>query len=202
VVKKRVDYESLVNWIREECIVSSPSLRERIIIEGHVSPNSVIENLRKKHKVISIRMFKDEERRYGTYFMQDDEWSKESSTWMEYSYGPLEDVSFMLGILKRHGYSNEKEDYKGLPRTYRVSAAGVLGWEINWCEPTWRDDQDHVSKGGPEEELKGCQDSIQQETKEKRGGAMPIQKLYACTEAQYARDIRTMGIERANWWQA
>ena len=202
MVKKRVDYEGMVKWINGIGVVSKDHVREEIKSRGHKSHNSVIENMKSVHNLISIRRFKGNSNRYETCFTVNAEWWEENNTWGEHEYGPTEDVKSMVSTLERHGYKEEKEDYQGMPRTYTVRNAGVLGSKVNWCEPWGRSDQDDIPESGAEEELKGCEDSIQQEEAQERGNPVPIKKLYAGIEAQYARDLKTMGKERADWWKA
>ena len=202
MAKKRVDYEGMAKWINDRVVVSGDHVREEIKSRGHKSHNSVIETMKEGHNLISVRRFKGNTNRYELCFTINAEWWEENSTWVEHAYGPTEDVQSMVSTLERHGYKEEKEDYKGMPRTYTVRNAGVLGSKVNWCEPCGRGDKDYLPEGGVEEELKGCEDSIQQEETQECGDTVPIKKLYASIEAQYARDLKTMGKERANWWKA
>lgn len=202
MVKKRVDYNSMVDWINDNGVVSSDHVREEIKSRGHKSPNSLIDTMKNDHNLVSFRRFKGNTTIYETCFTIDRELWEENNTWVEHSYGPTEDVQSMVSTLERHGYKEEKEGYQGMPRTYTVRNAGVLGSKVNWCEPCGRSGQDDIPESCAEEELKGCEDSIQQEEAQECGNPVPIKKLYASIEAQYARDLKTMGKERADWWKA
>lgn len=201
MAKKPVNYEALLKWLNESGVVDLGTMREKIKSYGHKSPNSAIESLKCDHNAISIRKM-DSDSKYWIHFTVDEELSKESSSWIEHVYGPTKDISSMVSTLERHGYKEKKASYSGHPRTYAVFDCGVLGQKVNWCEPCGRNDQHNLPESGTEEELTGCEDSIQQEETSQRGNASPIKKLSACIEAQYARDLKTMGKERADWWKA
>jgi len=202
VVRNRVDYNGIANWIESEGIISDSRLRERIISDGNCSYAFIVRTIRDKHNIISVRKFRPNTKRYNTFFIRDKSLSEECTQWIELTYGPLLDVDSMVATLERHGYEKKEEDYRGEPRTYRITDHGSLGSSINWCEPCGRSNPSSVSESGIEEELTGCEDCIQQEKKEKYSRTMSIEKLYASVEAQYARDLKTMGREGANWWRA
>lgn len=203
VAKKKIDYASLIEWIRKEMPVSAKRTREKIKSCNYVSYNFVINKLKKNHNVVSFRRYQKGTDKFELFFTHDERASEEGNTWAECTYGPLLDVDSMVATLERHGYEKKEEgSYCGLPKTYGVTDAGVLGSTVNWCEPCRKGDRNSLPESGAEEELAGCSDSIQQETQEECSRTMSIEKLYARVEAQYARDIETMGRERANWWRA
>lgn len=202
MVKHKVDYDGIANWIESEGSVTDSRLRERIISSGHSAYNFIVSTIRENNNIISVRKFRPNTKRYDTIFMRDKSLSEECTKWIELTYGPLLDVDSMVATLERHGYEKKEKDYRGEPRTYRITDHGPLGSSVNWCEPCGRSNSSGVSESGVEEELTGCKDCIQQETKEKYSRTMSIEKLYASVEAQYARDLKTMGREGANWWRA
>lgn len=202
MARKRVDYDGMVKWFNATGVASSDHVREEIKSRGHKGADFIIRTMKGQHNLISIRRFNGNTTKYYTCFTINKELWEENDTWVEHAYGPTEDVKSMVSTLERHGYKKEKEGYQGMPRTYTVRNAGVLGSKVNWCEPCGRSDQDDIPESCAEEELKGCEDSIQQEEAQECGNPVPIKKLYASIEAQYARDLKTMGKERADWWKA